>query len=280
MGFLVAIVPIALTPGASFTLVTQRTVARQRHAAGWVIAGTATGTYCHALLAAAGLSALVTRSAEAFTVAKIIGGIYLIGLGSWTLWQTRRRRPGKRKVAPRLPWAGHHSYPQAVLANVLNPKAASVYLTLAPGVQDLSAQLVLTEDGDAPWSSGSDRPGQAGLATGRVAPDQNQTRVGAAGHAHPANPGTWARLRRGRRAIAASPTVLRTPYCGVRDRAVARTWPSEVTLLARACADSPDGVAGDHVHATSKLCRGGGVSPGQHFERPVDRERWDEARRG
>ena len=144
MGFLVAIVPIALTPGASFTLVTQRTVARQRHAAWWVIAGTATGTYSHALLAAAGLSALVMRSAEAFTVAKIIGWIYLIGLGGWTLWQTRRRRPDRRKVAPRLPWAGHHSYPQAVLANVLNPKAASVYLTLAPQFLSAAQMSVLS----------------------------------------------------------------------------------------------------------------------------------------
>jgi threonine/homoserine/homoserine lactone efflux protein len=137
LGFLVAIVPIALTPGASFTLVTQRTLAGQRRAAGWVIAGTATGTYIHAMLAAAGLSALVMRSAEAFTVVKIVGGIYLILLGAWTLWQTRRRRPVERKAAPRLPWAGHHSYPQAVLANLLNPKATSVYLTLAP--QFLSA---------------------------------------------------------------------------------------------------------------------------------------------
>jgi threonine/homoserine/homoserine lactone efflux protein len=131
MGFLVAIVPIALTPGVSFTLVTQRTLAGQRQAAGWVIAGTATGTYIHALLATAGLSALVMRSAEAFTVVKIVGGVYLIALGAWTMWQTRRRRPDEREVPPRLPWTGHHSYPQALLANLLNPKAASVYLTLA-----------------------------------------------------------------------------------------------------------------------------------------------------
>lgn len=38
-------------------------------------------TYVHALLAAAGLSALVMRSSEAFLVGKIVGGAYLIGLG-------------------------------------------------------------------------------------------------------------------------------------------------------------------------------------------------------
>ena len=138
VGFFVAIVPLALTPGASFTLATQRTLAGQRHATLWVVAGTATGTYIHALLAAAGMSALVMRSSEAFLVVKIVGGAYLIGLGLVTIWRTRRRREA---AAPgRLPWAGHHTYPQALLSNVLNPKAASIYLTLAP--QFLSAHQV------------------------------------------------------------------------------------------------------------------------------------------
>lgn len=129
-GFFVAIVPLVLTPGASFTLATQRTLAGQRHATGWVVVGTATGIFTHALLAAAGLSALVMRSSEAFTVVKVVGGVYLVGLGVLTIWRTRRRRVPMS--ARRLPWAGHHTYPQAVLANVLNPKAASIYLTLAP----------------------------------------------------------------------------------------------------------------------------------------------------
>lgn len=105
-----------------------------------MVAGTATGIYTHALLAAAGLSAVVMRSSEAFALIKVLGGIYLVGLGAWTLWQTRRRQQPKPSEAPQLPWAGHHSYPQAVLANVLNPKAAAVYLTLAP--QFLTAHQV------------------------------------------------------------------------------------------------------------------------------------------
>jgi len=138
VGFFVAIVPLVLTPGASFTLATQRTLDGQRRATLWVVAGTATGTYIHALLAAAGLSALVMRSSEAFLVVKIVGGAYLIGLGLLMIWRTRRRR--EAPAPGRLPWAGHHTYPQAVLANVLNPKAASIYMTLAP--QFLTAQQV------------------------------------------------------------------------------------------------------------------------------------------
>lgn len=140
VGFLVAITPVALTPGASFTLATQRTLAGHRNATAWVVVGTATGIYVHALLAAVGLSAVVMRSAQAFTVVKVLGGIYLVSLGAWTLWQTGHRQQSKASGAPQLPWTGRHSYPQAVLANVLNPKAASVYLTLAP--QFLTADQV------------------------------------------------------------------------------------------------------------------------------------------
>lgn len=131
VGFLVAVAPLVVTPGASFTLVTQRTLSGPRAAAGWVIAGTATGIYIHAILAAVGLSALVMRSSKAFEIVKLAGAVYLVGLGIWTIWQTRSKGTAVTKQQ-RMPWAGHHSYPQAVLVNVLNPKAASVYLTLAP----------------------------------------------------------------------------------------------------------------------------------------------------
>lgn len=119
-----------ITPGASFTLATSRILHGERRAGAWVVAGTATGIYCHALLAAAGLSVLVMHSAQAFRIIQIFGGVYLILLGTLTLWRTRHRIPARSRR--RLPWVGHHAYPQAVLANVLNPKAAAVYLTLAP----------------------------------------------------------------------------------------------------------------------------------------------------
>ena len=141
-GFFLAVLPLVMTPGASFTLATQRGLDGERGAAGWVIAGTGTGICIHATLAGLGLSVLVMRSAQLFTAVKLGGAAYLIGLGLVTIWRARRGRPDRACRAARrsLPWAGHHAYPQAVLANVLNPKAAGVYLTLAP--QFLSAREV------------------------------------------------------------------------------------------------------------------------------------------
>jgi threonine/homoserine/homoserine lactone efflux protein len=138
-GFFLAVLPLVMTPGASLTLATQRGLDGERGAAGWVIAGTGTGIYIHATLAGLGLSVLVMRSAQLFAIVKLGGAAYLIGLGLLTIWRARRGQPG-RPAARSVPWAGHHAYPQAVLANVLNPKAAGIYLTLAP--QFLSAREV------------------------------------------------------------------------------------------------------------------------------------------
>ncbi|WP_406108831.1 LysE family translocator [Micromonospora globbae] len=146
LGFLVAVAPITTTPGASLTLVVSRVAAGGRRQGWWVILGTVTGLYVHAILAALGLAALVLASSRAFWTVKLLGAAYLVGLGLWLLWSAARRpgrgRPGdprdvtasrvERRRLPRLPWRGHHPYLQGLLGNVLNPKAAAVYLTLAP----------------------------------------------------------------------------------------------------------------------------------------------------
>ncbi|MBM0202622.1 LysE family translocator [Micromonospora sp. STR1s_5] len=136
LGFLLAVAPITATPGASLTLVVSRVATGGRRQGWWVILGTVTGLYVHATLAAVGLAALVLRSSQAFWVVKLVGAGYLVGLGLWMLWSASRRRTeaGRRPrvSARRLPWRVDHPYPQGLLGNVLNPKAAAIYLTLAP----------------------------------------------------------------------------------------------------------------------------------------------------
>lgn len=131
IGFGLAVLPICLTPGVSFTLVTQRVLDRGVPSGLAVTAGTACGLVCHATLAGLGLSALVMRSSEAFTIVKLAGAAYLVGLGLRTLWKSRARTT---PVVParRLPWQGRGDLAQGFLGNVLNPKAAAVYLTVAP----------------------------------------------------------------------------------------------------------------------------------------------------
>ncbi|MEV1076102.1 LysE family translocator [Micromonospora parva] len=136
LGFLLAVAPITATPGASLTLVVSRVASGGRRQGWWVILGTVTGLYVHATLAAVGLAALVLRSSQAFWVVKLVGAGYLVGLGLWLLWSASRRRTTTQRPptvpSRRLPWRVDHPYLQGLLGNVLNPKAAAIYLTLAP----------------------------------------------------------------------------------------------------------------------------------------------------
>ncbi len=141
IAFGVAVTPLVITPGASFTLVSSRGLVGDRRGAWAVIVGTAAGIITHGLLAGLGLAAVVMRSAEVYQVLRLVGALYLIGLGVWLVWSGRR----SRFTADSKP-VGSDSRPvaremgQAYLANVLNVKAATVYLTLAP--QLVPAHLV------------------------------------------------------------------------------------------------------------------------------------------
>jgi threonine/homoserine/homoserine lactone efflux protein len=82
--FLLAILPLIATPGASLALLIQYVTAGGHRQALPVILGTVTGLYAHATLAIAGLSALVMHSSQALTAVKLLGAAYLVRLGLWT----------------------------------------------------------------------------------------------------------------------------------------------------------------------------------------------------
>jgi threonine/homoserine/homoserine lactone efflux protein len=173
-GFLLAVFPLIATPGASLTLLTHRVAAHGPREGIAVFAGTATGLYLHALLAAAGLSAVVMSSSQAFTLVRMVGAAYLIGLGIWTLLGAGG------PTTKRLPWTGRATYPQALLGNVLNPKAASIFLTLAPQFVDphrpllgqllvlATAQVILVGVWLGTWTAMLTRARRA-FATGQLA---------------------------------------------------------------------------------------------------------------
>ncbi|MEU4391960.1 LysE family translocator [Kribbella sp. NPDC023855] len=143
LGFGLAVLPICLTPGVSLTLVTERVLGTGLRAGAGVIAGTSFGLVTHALLAGAGLSALVMKSSTAFTVVKLVGAAYLIVIGVQAIWASRSAATRAASPKPRsLPWNGRGDIVQGYLGNVLNPKAAAVYLTIAPQFLDRDHALL------------------------------------------------------------------------------------------------------------------------------------------
>lgn len=133
LAFGLALLPVVLTPGASFTLVTARSLSGDRRGAISIVAGTAAGILTHAVLAGWGLAALVMESAQAYTAIRLLGAVVLIVLGLHLVWNSR----GGVGLAPASQDSGRRgsvrgTLVQAYAANVLNVKAAAVYLTLAP----------------------------------------------------------------------------------------------------------------------------------------------------
>lgn len=124
--FLAASLIVIVAPGPDNILVLTRGVTLGRRGALVSAAGASTGLVCHSLLAAAGLSALLARSAAAFSVVKYAGATYLLYLGIRTLLN-RERFVLSDEASP----IGLKSvFIQAVASNVLNPKIAVFF----PGV--------------------------------------------------------------------------------------------------------------------------------------------------
>ncbi len=137
-GFLTAALLITASPGPDNLMVLSMGVSRGRKQGVAFGLGCALGCLSHTILAALGISALISASPIAFTSLKIAGGLYLIYLGSQAL---RSRGIGHQ--------IGAQNYPQdsllklfskGLIANSINPKVVLFFLSFLP-------QFVIQQNG-------------------------------------------------------------------------------------------------------------------------------------
>ena len=121
---------LTLTPGPDMALVLRNGVRGGARAAWWTGLGCCSGITCWALAATAGLSALLVASHSAFTVVKIVGGVYLAYLGASALRHLRRPVSASDQGPAAADW--RTAYRQGLVSNLLNPKIALIFLTLLP----------------------------------------------------------------------------------------------------------------------------------------------------
>lgn len=88
--FLTTSLVVIVVPGPDNILVLTRGITLGHRAALVSAAGASVGLVCHSLVAAAGLSALLARSATAYSVVKYVGTAYLIYLGVKALLDRER----------------------------------------------------------------------------------------------------------------------------------------------------------------------------------------------
>ena len=119
-----------LMPGPDSLLIVGRGASQGFKAGSAAALGIGTGTLVHVFAAAVGLSAILATSAMAFTLVKIVGGLYLIYMAvSMLLSKASEQQDGGIKVE-KLPLM--KIYSQGFLTNVLNPKVAIFFLAFVP----------------------------------------------------------------------------------------------------------------------------------------------------
>ena len=136
--YLVAALVLTVAPGPDSLLVLSRSVLDGRNAGVVATAGITLGNLIHALLAAAGISALVAASPALFDVLRYAGGAYLAWIGGRALWgalsTVLANRGGGNAEAPTKPESApaHRVFLQALLTILLNPKVILFYLAFVP----------------------------------------------------------------------------------------------------------------------------------------------------
>jgi threonine/homoserine/homoserine lactone efflux protein len=85
---------------------------------------------------AVGISALVMASAEAFTLLKIAGALYLVWLGLKTWREARVVEPAEVQTT-----GSRRAFREGIVVEALNPKTAAFFLAFIPQFVDPSANV-------------------------------------------------------------------------------------------------------------------------------------------
>jgi len=114
-------------PGADFTVVVRNALVSRRAGVACAL-GITGGLLLHTALAVAGVAAVLTAVPALFRALQLLGGAYVLYLGTRTLWSLRGRREemaDEARVAVR-------PLRQGFVTNALNPKAPITFLSLLP----------------------------------------------------------------------------------------------------------------------------------------------------
>lgn len=134
--FLAAALVVAITPGPGIFYIAARTLAGGRAEGLASSVGLGLGGLVHVFAGAAGLSALIMASAEAFTALKVAGAFYLVWLGLKTWREARIVAPAEIVTTGR-----RRAFREGIVVEALNPKTAAFFLAFIPQFVDPTANV-------------------------------------------------------------------------------------------------------------------------------------------
>lgn len=126
--FIISSILLNLTPGADTIYILGKGISKGKKAAIISALGISIGCMVHTILAAFGLSVILSKSIIAFNIVKAVGAFYLIYLGiksmkskDFSLNKENKENISSGKI-----------FREGILTNVLNPKVALFFLSFMP----------------------------------------------------------------------------------------------------------------------------------------------------
>lgn len=126
--FLVAAIILNITPGSDTIYVLSRSISQGRMTGIYSVLGTSAGCVIHTVLAALGLSVILSQSTLAFMMIKIAGAVYLGYLGV-TMILTKNNVVASQTQEL---MSKTDTFWQGLITDVLNPKVALFFLSFLP----------------------------------------------------------------------------------------------------------------------------------------------------
>ena len=147
--FLLAVVLISASPGPALALITRRAALQGARGALPTILGLEAGLYVWALLAGAGLAALVAASETAYLVLRVVGAVVLLALGirAWRAALADRGEATETPAGPRLRRGGWFAFGEGAVVQLANPKAAVFMFAFYPQFVPADRPLLQTTAG-------------------------------------------------------------------------------------------------------------------------------------
>lgn len=127
ISFAIASYILIVIPGPAVFYILARTINQGKKAGIVSVIGVALGAFVHIIAAILGISAILSASAIAYSILKYAGAAYLLYLGLKTLfsWEKGKEIVVKEKSRKKI-------FKEAVLVNILNPKAALFFMAFLP----------------------------------------------------------------------------------------------------------------------------------------------------
>ncbi|GEK33047.1 LysE family translocator [Kurthia sibirica] len=124
---------LIIVPGPDTAVTTRNTLLHGRKGGIQTTIGTCLAISIHTTAAAIGLSAIIMKSALAFSIFKYLGAAYLLFMGYKAFRAMRQQKPLPQVAeASETPYSKKSLIAQGFYTNILNPKVAVFFLTFFP----------------------------------------------------------------------------------------------------------------------------------------------------